>query len=76
VSKLEVQDKDLLSPDVMQTRNYASNHSSRAVVPTTQICNAVCKYSTFCLHSCLMVGHVDVKRMLFFQHLLPQVPHF
>jgi len=32
-----------LSPHVMQTRNYASNHSSRAAVPTTQLCDAVCE---------------------------------
>lgn len=39
------QDNNFLSPHVIKTRNYASNHSSRAVVPTTQVCNAVCECS-------------------------------
>jgi len=37
------QDKDLLRSHVIQTRNSASNHRSRAVIPTTQLCDDVCE---------------------------------
>lgn len=34
-----------LSPNVILTRNYAYNHRKRAVDPTTQLCETVCKCS-------------------------------
>jgi len=54
----------------MQSRNYASNHRSRAVVQTTQNCDAVCESVLFLAALLVLVVVFWTKMLLSFSHIL------